>query len=111
MAKERPDGTRERGLDGRSAPSDSVMRAEIEAGVRRQRDRLRFVLLLAVVGSSAYVVRQAIVTPAEDPPSVRCMKAGGVWQPEYHDVKGYEIKAFCTKGATVVPQPPPPEAK
>ncbi len=94
--------------------SDRVMAAEIAASVQRQKHGLRFVLLLAAIVSTSYVIRQAIVTPAGDPASVKCMKAGGTWQPEYHDSRGYEVDAFCGRGAPIMPEPnrtPPEPAK
>ena len=75
--------------------AEKVVTADIEAEVQKQKNRLRFVLILAAIASTAYVVRQGIITPAEDPESVRCMKAGGTWHPETHDAKDWKVDAYC----------------
>ncbi len=94
----------------RAEKMDKMMAADILAEATKQHNRLKFVLILAAVLSSAYVLREAILAPSgpqREPNSVLCLRAGGAWRPETH-VKGYAIDAYCDR---LLPcQQPPPQS-
>ncbi len=79
--------------------TSAAVMADIKSEVDKQRNRLRFMLLLVTIVSMAYVVREAVVTPSQDPASVKCVRAEGVWHPETHDERGFQVSAYCGPGA------------
>jgi hypothetical protein len=84
----------------KSLTEHDVDAAEIQAGVARHRDRLRFALWLAFIVGCTFVLKTCVESPPKLPPpavlpSIECASRGWVWHPEKNGFLENHVEAYC----------------